>query len=137
LTVEHIQPENLAPSLGQYSQVTRDPASELIFVAGQVALDEHGGMVGIGDIGAQTTQTFRNIQTALEGVGSSLRDTLKLMTYIVNPDDLPAFRAARTAYFDAIFPDGNYPAHTLVVVAGLSAPEHLIEVEAVAVPSAR
>lgn len=137
MSIEHIQPENLAPPLGQYAQVTRDPDSGLIFVAGQVALDEHGEMVGIGDIAAQTTQTFRNIQTALEGVGSSLPDTLKLMTYIVNPDDLPAFRAARTEYFNSVFPDGNYPAHTLVVVAGLSAPEHLIEVEAVAVPSAR
>ncbi len=133
MTVEHVQPDNLAPPLGQYSQVTRDPSSGLVFVAGQVAIDERGDMVGVGDIAAQTVQTFRNVQAALEGAGSSLAETLKLMTYIVRADDLPAFRAARTMVFEELFPDGNYPAHTLVVVAGLSAPEHLIEIEAVAV----
>ena len=131
--IDHIQPPGLGPALGQYVQVTHDPASGLVFVAGQVAIDSEGEMVGIGDIAAQTVRTFDNVRTALAGAGSSLADTLKLMTYLVDPAHLPAFREARTRLFAEYFPDGAYPAHTLVIVSALSAPEHLIEIEAVAV----
>ena len=133
--IDHIQPPGLAPALGQYAQVTHDPASGLVFVAGQVAIDPDGRMVGVGDIGAQTEQTFENVRTALEGAGASLADTLKLMTYLVDPAHLPSFRETRTRLFAEYFPDGVFPAHTLVIVSGLSAPEHLIEIEAVAVRS--
>jgi enamine deaminase RidA (YjgF/YER057c/UK114 family) len=131
--IDHIQPSGLAPALGQYAQVTHDPISGIVFVAGQVAIDPDGQMVGVGDVAAQTERTFENIRVALEGAGSSLGDTLKLMTYLVDPAHLPAFRETRTRLFAEYFPDGRYPAHTLVIVAGLSAPEHLIEIEAVAV----
>ncbi len=61
----------------------------------------------------------------------------KLNTLIVGPDNLPGFRAARDEVFSEWYPDGDVPAHTLAVVAGLAAPELLVEIEAIlAVPEA-
>ena len=56
---------------------------------------------------------------------------ISLTTYLTSYDHMPAFRETRTRLFDSYFPDGEYPAHTLLLVAGLGSREHLIEIEAV------
>lgn len=123
----------MAQPLGLYSQASRDTHSGLIFVAGQVALAPDGSFVGEGDLARQARQTFSNIGAALHGAGADWKDLLRLTTYLTRSEDYGAFREIRNEIFNELFPDGRYPPHTLLVVAALSAPEHLIEVDAIAV----
>jgi enamine deaminase RidA (YjgF/YER057c/UK114 family) len=130
--VEYLNPEGMATPLGLYSQVSRDSRSGLVFVAGQVALAGDGTFVGEGDLAAQARQTFLNVGAALRGAGADWSDVLRLTTYLTRFEDYGVFRDVRGEIFGQIFPDGRYPPHTLLVVAALSAPEHLIEVDAIA-----
>lgn len=130
--IEHLQPPEMAAPLGMYAQVTRDSRTGLVFVAGQVALDPAGKLVGQGDFRAQARETFRNVGKALDAAGAGFDTVVKLTTYIVRERDLPQFRAVRGEIYNEIYPHGGYPPHLLLIVAGLSAPEHLIEVEAIA-----
>lgn len=100
-----------------------------VFLTGQIALDEAGDLVGDGDAGAQVEQTWHNIERLLAGLGASLADVVKLTTYAVSLDDLPAIAAARARRFEP----GRFPASTFLVVEGLARPEYLVEIEATAV----
>ena len=99
-----------------------------IFVAGQVATDENGEMVGIGDAGAQSAQCFKNIAAALTAAGASWDDVTKITCFMVNADDYAAYAEVR----NGIFPE-NSPASSTVFVKALVRPEMLVEVEAFAV----
>jgi 2-iminobutanoate/2-iminopropanoate deaminase len=99
-----------------------------IYVSGQIGYDAGGKLVGEGDIKAQTRQAFENIRTILESAGSSLRDVVKITTYITDRTKFMDMLAARSDIF------GNEPpASTAVVVQALAFPELLIEVDAIAV----
>lgn len=112
-----------------YSQAVR--AGNLLFVSGQVAVDEGGRVVGgAGDIRAHVDQVYRNLHAALEAGGSRLDLVTKLTIFTTSLDYLPAIREARRQTFGAV---GAYPASTLVQVSGLARPEYLVEVEATAV----
>jgi enamine deaminase RidA (YjgF/YER057c/UK114 family) len=63
-------PEGLARPLGQYSHVTRVKASEYLFIAGQLAADKNGQVVGADDFDAQCRQVFANIEVALKSAGA-------------------------------------------------------------------
>ncbi len=73
-------------------------------------------------------QVFRNLVGALEAVGATTRNLVKLTTFVTDVSQLPAFRAARDTFLDPAAP----PASTLVQVTRLFRPEFLIEVEAIA-----
>ena len=60
-----VNPESLGKPLGQYSQITRVKASEYLYIAGQVATDRAGAIVGADDFDAQCAQVFANIGAAL------------------------------------------------------------------------
>ena len=117
------------PTPPGYSQLAQIGAGQLIVIAGQVALDQHGAIVGPGDFGAQAEQVFRNVIGALEAVGGGPRNLVKLTTFVTDMSQLPAFRKARDRYLDP----AHQPASTLVRVSALFRPEFLIEVEALAV----
>jgi enamine deaminase RidA (YjgF/YER057c/UK114 family) len=123
-------PRGLAPAPG-YSHVV-SAAGRLVFVAGQVALDEQGALVGPGDVARQAEQVFANIGLALEAAGASFADVVKLGYYLVDIGALPAVRLVRDRYVDTTRP----PASTAVEVRSLFRPEFLIEVEAVAIVEA-
>lgn len=129
---EMLQPEGLAAPLGQYSHVSRTRAERLVFVAGQVAIDERGEVVGEGDLEAQVRQVFSNLDRALSGAGSALSRVLKFTTYLSRTEDLDRFREIRRELFAELYPDGVYPPNTLVVITRLVSPAFLIEIEAVA-----
>ena len=131
--MELFQPAALTKPLGQYSQVSRDPTTGLVFLAGQVALDAGGNLVGAHDFAAQMHQVFANVDAGLRAAGASFATILKLNTYIVRTEDLDQFSLVRKEIYSRLCPDGKYPPHTLVVVQSLSSPEHLIEVEAIAI----
>jgi enamine deaminase RidA (YjgF/YER057c/UK114 family) len=128
---QFLNPPEMGPSQGLYSQIVHHQPSSLAFVSGQVAIDEGGTFVGEGDVAAQTEQIFKNIGAALASLGEEWASVLKLTTYLTSADHFPAFAATRKRLFQSYYPDGRFPGHTLLVVSALSAPLHLVEVEAI------
>lgn len=118
--------------VGMYSQAVRTSGGELLFIAGTVAVDMNGNLVGQGDIKAQTRQVFQNIGGVLAGVGATHANVVQLTTYVVGRESVQGFLDARTDLFPKIYPGGEYPPNTLLVVNGLARPEWLIEVQAIA-----
>lgn len=125
----------LGPPLGLYSHGMTAGPGELVVVAGQVGMAA-GQVVGPGDVGKQTRQALANIEAVLRAAGSSMRDVVRLQTFLTNPDDIEGFMAARREVFPTYFPDGVYPPNTLLIVSRLVNPELLVEIEAMAVKSA-
>ncbi|WP_339152078.1 RidA family protein [Streptomyces sp. F41] len=133
MAITLLDPEGLA-KIGAYRQVSVATGTRLVFVAGQVAWDADGTTVGAGDLVAQVEQCYLNIGTALAAAGGSFDDVAKLTVYVVDwtPDKLPLFLegAGRAAAKLGVTP---VPPGTLVGVAALDVPEHLVEIEATAV----
>ena len=121
-------PETIHPPFG-YSHVAEVTAGRPVYIAGQVALDPAGELVGPGDIAAQTRQVFDNLQAALQTVGASFEQVVKLNYYLVDASQLPVVREVRNEYINTEQP----PASTAVEVRRLFRDDILIEVEAVAV----
>lgn len=124
-----VHPAGLAKPIG-YSHVAVARGTT-IHVAGQVALDAEGRVVGAGDLRAQTEYVFDNLGRALAAAGATLADIVKTTIFVVGYE--PAMRATiaevRSRYLNAEAP----PASTLVGVQALVRPELLIEIEAIAV----
>lgn len=125
--IRYVNPARITPS-ANYTHVVETTARRTVYISGQVPLDEHGNLVGENDVAAQTAQVFENIKIALEAVGGTLDDVVKLTTYIVDGADVQAVRDARKRYITA----PNPPAHTAVPVIRLFRPEFLVEIEAIA-----
>jgi len=121
-------PETMPKSVG-YSQVAVVIGGTIVFVAGQVALDKSGNIVGKGDFRAQVQQVFENLKAAFEAAGGSFGDVIKLNSYFLDLSHLPEFREVRDKYINL----KNPPASTAVQVPQLFRPEFLVEIEAVAV----
>src|SRR5437667_5803299 len=90
----------------------------LLFVAGQVALDENLRLVGPGDAEAQARQTWKNIQRVVEAAGGKVTDVVRVTTYVVDLSDVEAIHEVRREFF----PDGDYPTATVVQAAKLGLP---------------
>ncbi len=114
-----------------YTHVVTVSGGRTVFISGQVALDEHGNLVGKGDLRAQTKQAFENLKRGLAAAGARFEDIVKMTYYVVGyrPDQLPAIREGRAEYLSRT----NPPASTLVGVEALFQEGVLIEVEAIAV----
>ena len=124
--------EALGKPLGQYSQITRVKASEFVFIAGQVAADKDGKLVGADDFDAQCVQVYANIETALKSVGGGWGNVVEFTTYLVHSQDIPKFMTYRKREFPSFFPNGAYPPNTLLMVDRLVQEPFLIEVQTVA-----
>lgn len=122
------------PETGVYGQVSVATGSKLVFVAGQVAWDGDGVTVGEGDLAAQVEQCYLNVATALAGVGASFDDVAKLNVHVVDwtPDKMPLLLEGISRAAARLGTTPTPPA-TLLGVAALDIPEHLVEVEATAV----
>ena len=112
-----------------YSHLVEVRGGRTLYLAGQLALDVEGRLVGEGDFKAQIKQVFANLSARLQEAGASFKDVVKLNYYLTDASNLPALRAARDSYVNQEAP----PASTLVVVKQLVRPEYLCEVEAIAV----
>jgi enamine deaminase RidA (YjgF/YER057c/UK114 family) len=130
--IKILNPEVLAKPLGQYSHVTRVKASEFLFIAGQVAGDKDGNIVGPNDFDAQCQQVFANIEAALTSQGAGFANVVEFTTYIVNAQDIPKFMQFRLREFPRMFPNGVYPPNTLLIIDRLVQEAFLIEVQTVA-----
>ena len=125
-------PDVLGKPLGQYSQITRVKASEFVYIAGQLATDREGRIVGADDFDAQCVQVFANIETALKSVGAGWGNVVEFTTYLVHSQDIPKFMAYRKREFPKFFPNGAYPPNTLLMVDRLVQEPFLVEVKAIA-----
>jgi enamine deaminase RidA (YjgF/YER057c/UK114 family) len=126
--LEHfVKPEGMAAGPG-YSHAVSG-SGRLVAVAGQVALDAGGQLVGPGDPEAQIRQTFTNLSRALAAAGALFADVVKLNYFLTDMDMLPALRRVRDEYVDVAHP----PASTAVQVMALFRPEFLVEIEAWAI----
>jgi enamine deaminase RidA (YjgF/YER057c/UK114 family) len=123
---EFINPPGLSRPTG-YTHVVVTADRRTAYVAGQVAFDSTGKVVGVGDFQAQAEQVFANLGRALVSVGASFGDVVKTTTFITDLKNLPALRDTRARYFDTMHP----PANTLVPVTTLVRPDLLLEIEAV------
>src|SRR5215469_10888706 len=114
--LEHPRPEKL-PHNPAYSHVVVASGTRTIYTAGQVPIDEHGALVGAGDIAAQTIQAMRNVGLALAAAGASYTDIVKITTYVVNykPEYRAIINKARVSFFE----NGTPPASTLLGVTAL------------------
>ncbi|GGA00962.1 RidA family protein [Dyella caseinilytica] len=121
-------PDTLFPPPG-YSQLVEVTGGKLVFVAGQVALDKGGSLVGAGNFARQADQVFQNLRAAIESRGGTLKDIIKFTMFVTDITQLPALREVRDRHLVGV---KNPPASTLVQVSGLFRPEFLIEIEAVA-----
>ena len=121
----------LGKRTGSFAPGIAVAGKRLIFVSGNVSLDPNGQVIGKGDVGAQSRQTFRNIEAILAQAGASLKDVVKITTFIVPMDRYAEFAAVRAEVFG-----GQYPASSTVGVSSLVSPDYLIEIEAIAVVDA-
>lgn len=127
-TANLINPQTMHRPTG-YSHVAEVTAGRPVFIAGQVALDATGTLVGAGDLRAQARQVFENLKAALAAVGAGFDQVVKLNYYLVDASQLPVVREVRDEYLNP----RRLPASTAVEVSRLFREDVLIEVEAVAV----
>lgn len=133
MTVTFVDSTGL-PAVDAYRQVSIATGTKLINIAGQVSWDVRGQTVGKGDLAAQVERSYLNVGLALDAAGASFSDVVKLTAYVVDwtPDKMQQFGegVARAAAALGVAPLA--PA-TLIGVAALHIPEHLVEIEAMAV----
>ena len=118
--------------LGAYSVGMTANAGRLLYVAGQVAVNLEGNLVGPGDAAAQTEQALRNIGGILEAGGAGFDNVVEFTTYVVGRSSVAGFIEGRNRAYPDIFPNGDFPPNTLLVVDGLVREEFLVEIKAVA-----
>ena len=114
------------PSHAQGVKVTG--AQTLLFIAGQVAYDEQGRPAHGRDFAAQAREVHRSVLAQVEAGGGTLRDVVKLTTYLTDVRYREELIPIREEFFGP-----KLPAHTQVAIAALGRPEWHIEVEAIAV----
>ena len=110
-----------------YSHVVVASGKSLVFIAGQLARDKEGHIVGAGDMRAQIRQVGENLRIALEAAGAGLADLVKTTTYVTDIDEFFKHPEIRHEIFGQ-----SLPTSTTVEVRRLSHPDLMVEIEAIA-----
>ncbi len=108
-----------------YSHVAK--AGKTLYIAGQVALDAQGSLVGKGDFDTQARQVYTNLRNVLQEAGGGLKNIVKMTTILTDYSNMESRRKIRKEFFGDIMPP-----NTLLIVKGLASPDYMIEVEAIA-----
>jgi 2-iminobutanoate/2-iminopropanoate deaminase len=111
-----------------YSQGMRvSGAQSLLFLSGQVAYDQHGGVLHRGDFKGQAREAFRALKSLVESAGGTMGSIVKINTYVTDIRYRADLVPIRQEFFA-----GKSPASTLVEISALAHPDWLIEIEAIA-----
>jgi 2-iminobutanoate/2-iminopropanoate deaminase len=128
---DNIQPPSMHKRVvgGQvlYSHVVAVEGRRMVFIAGQLARDRDGNVVGKGDMRAQIRQVGENLKTALAAAGATLNDLVKTTTFVTDIDEFFRHADVRMEYFGPALPTS-----TTVEVRRLAHPDLLVEIEAIA-----
>lgn len=119
-----ISTDQAPAAIGPYSQAVR--VGQLVYTAGQVALDPATGQLVEGDVAVQTERVLRNLQAVLEAAETGLTRVIKTTVFLQNMDDFAAVNAVYSQFFSE-----EPPARSTVAVAALPKGA-LVEIEAVA-----
>ena len=122
---EILELESVHPTIG-YSHAAK--AGNTLYIAGQIANDVDGNLVGLGDIESQARQVFTNLKSILEEAGGNLDNIVKMTTFLTHYNFIEGYRKIRSEYLSEPFPP-----NTLLIIESLALPEFIIEIEAVAV----
>ena len=108
--VRYLNPQTLSVPAG-YSHVAEVSSGRTIYIAGQVAFDKSGSVVGKGDFAAQATQVFENLKLALASVGATFDNMMKVNTHVTDMSQIQTLRNIRAKYYGKVA-----PASTLVEI---------------------
>src|SRR5262245_45031449 len=125
--IKRTNPPTISKPTGYTHVVEVSGPVKTIYIAGQVALDRDGNLVGANDMKAQSEQVFKNLEAALTAAGAKFSDVVKMNTYATDLAQIQGYRDVRARYFG-----DTSPASTLVQVVRLARPEFLLEVEVIA-----
>lgn len=125
-TNRYINPETLATPMG-YTQIVETTSKRTAYIAGQVAVDQSGNIVGINDMKAQTEQVLHNLQAALAAVNATFADVVKMTVYMVDISQLQTLVEVGVNYLNL----EKLPASTVIEVRQLAGKEFLLEIEAI------
>lgn len=129
---ELVNPPNLYNSVQYgFSHAALQHGGRTLHLAGQVAWNAKGDLVGEGDLAQQTRQVLENLKGVLTAVGARPTDLVRLRTYVVKhtPDKLGVVLGEIKAFYEGAEPAPN----TYLGVEALALPELLVEIEAIAV----
>lgn len=131
--VERFQPAGMdirvQDGKAAYSHVvTVTGTGKLIFIAGQLARDAGGNIVGPGDMRAQLEQTFKNLDLCLKAAGATWADVVKTNTYVTDYEAFSKHREVRMRHFGVATPTS-----TTIQISRLAQPEAMVEIEMIAV----
>ncbi len=131
MRAEKINPPGLYDSVRYgFSHAARQRGGSVLHLAGQVAWDKDGKLVGAGDLAAQTRQALANLRAVLAAAGASPADLLRLRTYVV--DHTPAKLGPVLGEIAQFYGEATPAPNTLIGVSALALPEFLIEIDATA-----
>lgn len=121
--------DELATPNGHFAQATVTEArGRMVFVSGMTARGKDGGIVGVGDIAAQTHQVCRNVLAAVASAGGTVDDIVRVDVYVTDIAQFDAIHEVRRQYFT-----GVAPASTMVEISRFTREDYLIEMNAIAV----
>jgi 2-iminobutanoate/2-iminopropanoate deaminase len=122
---EILKLKSVHPTKG-YSHAAK--AGNTLYIAGQVAQDVDGNLVGKGDFETQVRQVYENLTSIMKEAGGTLQNIVKKTTFLTHYSSIETYRRIRNEYFPE-----PCPPNTLLIIDSLALPEYMIEVEAVAV----
>jgi enamine deaminase RidA (YjgF/YER057c/UK114 family) len=128
--IQLLNPDTLAAPIAAYSNLARVKASEFLFIAGQVGIDNNGKTPA--DFDAQCAIVFANIGAALASQGATFANVVAFTSYLVHAQDIARFAQYRAREFPRLFAGRGYPTNTLLIIDRLVREELLVEVSAVA-----
>src|SRR2546425_10048279 len=102
--VKRTNPPTLSTPTGYTHVVEVTGPAKTVYIAGQIAFDKDGTIVGAGDMKAQAERVFKNLQAALTAAGAKFSDVVKMNTDVTDMEQAPAVRGEGARYFGATRP---------------------------------
>ena len=117
--------KSVHPTIG-YSHASK--AGDTLYIAGQVAQDVDGKLVGRGEFEVQVRQVYENLKNIVQEAGGTLQNIVKMTTFLTHFSYIETYRSVRNQFFPE-----PCPPNTLLIIESLALPDYMIEVEAIAV----